>query len=88
MPARSPSASAHSLDVDIVTLAQRFYETHEDAYDYLVVYNDLDISAGIGVIAYENTMRSRSLGHGVAVATTARSTARRRGCRRSLIWRG
>jgi uncharacterized protein (TIGR03437 family) len=55
-----------TLEIDIVTLAQRFYETHEDAYDYLVIYNNMDIPAlGLGVIAYENTVRSHGLGYGV-----------------------
>jgi hypothetical protein len=56
----------NTLDVDIVTVAQRFYETHEDAYDYLVIYNNLDIPAlPGGVIAYESTVRSRGVGYGV-----------------------
>jgi uncharacterized protein (TIGR03437 family) len=55
----------NSLDIDIVTLAQQFYRTHEDAYDYLVVYNNMDIAAmSDGVVAYENTVRSRGSGYG------------------------
>ena len=34
-----------TLDIDIVTVAQRFYQTHEDAYDYLVIFNNMDIPA-------------------------------------------
>jgi uncharacterized protein (TIGR03437 family) len=53
------------LEIDIVTLAQQFYRTHEDAYDYLVVYNNMDIAAmADGVVAYENTVRSRGTGYG------------------------
>jgi hypothetical protein len=55
----------NTLDVDIVTVAQRFYQTHEDAYDYLVIFNNLDIPAlPGGVIAYESTVRSSGLGYG------------------------
>lgn len=58
----------NSLDLDIVTIAQRFYETHEDAYDYLVIYNALDIPAlGPGVVAYESTVRNHGTGYGVVV---------------------
>jgi uncharacterized protein (TIGR03437 family) len=57
----------NTLDVDVVTVAQRFYETHEDAYDYLVIYNNMDIPAlPGGVIAYESTVRSRGTGYGAA----------------------
>ena len=57
----------NSLDIDIVTLAQQFYRTHEDAFDYLVVYNNMEIAAmSDGVVAYENTVRSRGSGYGPA----------------------
>jgi uncharacterized protein (TIGR03437 family) len=55
----------NTLDIDIVTLAQRFYQSHEDAYDYLVVYNNMGIGAMPGALAYESTVRSFSTGHGV-----------------------
>lgn len=55
----------NSLDLDLVTLAQQFYRAHEDAYDYLVVYNNMDIAAlSDGVVAYETTVRSRGSGYG------------------------
>ena len=57
----------NTLDIDVVTVAQHFYQTHEDAYDYLVIYNNMDIPALIGAIAYESTVRSVSTGHGVPV---------------------
>lgn len=54
------------LNIDIVTLAQRFYQTHDDAYDYLVVFNNMDVPALTpGVLAYESTVRSRGAGYGV-----------------------
>ncbi|HXK02330.1 MAG TPA: hypothetical protein VMS37_07995 [Verrucomicrobiae bacterium] len=55
----------NTLDIDVVTVAQRFYQTHEDAYDYLVIYNNMDIPAAVGAVAYESTVRSSSSGHGV-----------------------
>jgi len=54
-------------EVDIVALAQKFYETHEDAYDYLVVYNNMGIPAQLGAVAYEATVRSNGTGYGVQV---------------------
>jgi uncharacterized protein (TIGR03437 family) len=55
----------NALDVDVVTVAQRFYETHEDAYDYLVIFNNMEIAAlPGGVVAYESTVRSRGTGYG------------------------
>ncbi len=51
-------------EVDTVTAAQRFYETHEDAYDYLVFYNAVGVSAGAGVVAYEVTVRNPRSGYG------------------------
>ena len=46
--------------------AQKFYETHEDAYDYLAIYNAMGIEAATGgVLAYETTVRSAATGYGV-----------------------
>jgi hypothetical protein len=53
------------LSIDTITVAQRFYETHEDAYDYLVIYNNMDIPAAAGAVAYENTVRNGGSGFGV-----------------------
>lgn len=54
------------LAVDAVTVAQKFYRTHEDSYDYLVIYNNQDINAMPSAVAYEDTVRSAGLGYGVA----------------------
>lgn len=60
-----------SLQIDIVSVAQRFYQSHDDAYDYLVVYNNMGIAAaGEGTIAFENTVRSSGSGYGVAAQDT------------------
>jgi len=50
--------------IDMVRTAQRFYETHEDAYDYLVVFNTAGIAAASGALAYETTVRSLRQGIG------------------------
>jgi uncharacterized protein (TIGR03437 family) len=57
---------ASGLAIDMITAAQRFFATHDDAYDYLVVYNDMGISAmgGGTTIAYEQTVRSTGTGYG------------------------
>jgi hypothetical protein len=44
--------------LDTVLLAQRFYETHDDAYDYLAVYNNMGIFARSASVATELTVRS------------------------------
>ncbi len=51
-------------DLDLVTLSQRFYTQFDDAYDYLVVYNTMGLSAGSGVVAYEVTLRNSRTGYG------------------------
>ena len=38
----------NTQEIDIVAVAQKFYETHEDAYDYLVIYNNMGIGAERG----------------------------------------
>ncbi len=54
----------NTLAIDIVTVAQQFYQTHEDAYDYLVIYNNMDIPSLAGAVAYESTARSSGTGYG------------------------
>lgn len=44
--------------LDTVLLAQRFYETHDDSYDYLAVYNNIGIFARSASVATELTVRS------------------------------
>ncbi len=50
--------------VDVATVAQKFYATHEDAYDYLVIYNGLGVQASQGAVAYEVTVRNQRTGYG------------------------
>ena len=60
-------AFSSGTTIDIVAAAQQFYQTHEDAYDYLVFYNNLGVSASEtgGVLAYESTVRSSVAGLGI-----------------------
>ena len=50
--------------VDIVMAALRFYQTHEDAYDYLAFFNTLGLQANSDAVAYEITVRNHSKGIG------------------------
>jgi uncharacterized protein (TIGR03437 family) len=50
--------------LDLVAAARRFYETHDDAYDYLTFFNGLNVAPGPGVIAFESTVRSNRRGIG------------------------
>ncbi len=53
-----------SNEVDIETVAQRFYANHDDAYDYLAIYNNLGISSLPGAIAFEQSVRRTGTGYG------------------------
>jgi uncharacterized protein (TIGR03437 family) len=58
----------NTQEVDIVRVAQRFYETHDDAYDYLAIYNNMGVGAMTGALAYESTVRSSATGYSVPPA--------------------
>jgi uncharacterized protein (TIGR03437 family) len=51
-------------ELDIVTAAQKFYQTHDDAYDYLVFYNNEGIGACAGSVSCEVTVRNHRTGYG------------------------
>ena len=53
-----------SNELDLVTAAQHFYATHEDSYDYLVIFNNLGIPDGPSSLASERTVRSMGTGFG------------------------
>ncbi len=59
-------------EVDIVLTAQKFYERHEDAYDYLVIFNSLGIPASPGAVAYQITLRNNRSGYGDLVVDNGR----------------
>jgi uncharacterized protein (TIGR03437 family) len=67
-PAAVAERFGNTQEIDIVTVAQKFFETHDDAYDYLVIYNDMHIDAMSGAVAYEATVRSTGAGYSVAPA--------------------
>jgi hypothetical protein len=71
----------NTLTIDIVTVAQKFYENHEDAYDYLVIYNNMNIDAMPGAVAYESTVRSR----GTVSALVPRDDGRQYGSASRLL---
>ncbi|MBK5295455.1 MAG: hypothetical protein JJE04_27730 [Acidobacteriia bacterium] len=51
-------------EIDTVLAAQKFFETHDDSYDFLVIYNTLGIASGPGSVAFEVTVRNNRLGIG------------------------
>lgn len=51
-------------EIDVVTAAQVFFRAHEDAYDYLIVFNALDLPAGDSAVAYAITVRNAVTGIG------------------------
>ena len=51
-------------EVDIETATQRFLETHDDSYDYVVFFNNEGISASYGALAWEQTVRNHRTGYG------------------------
>jgi uncharacterized protein (TIGR03437 family) len=51
-------------EVDLATAAQKFYQTHDDSYDYLVVYNNLAVNPCSGSVACEFTVRNNRTGFG------------------------
>jgi uncharacterized protein (TIGR03437 family) len=55
----------NSLEIDTVLVAQRFFQNHDDAYDYLVIYNNENINSMPGAVAYESTVRSSGSGWAV-----------------------
>jgi len=50
--------------LDLVSAARRFYENHEDAYDYLAFFNATGAQPGSGVLAFETTVRTHRRGIG------------------------
>ncbi len=62
-------------EIDIETVAQNFYRNHDDAYDYLVIYNNLGIHAlPGGVIAFEQSVRRTGTGYGKKVLDQSAET--------------
>jgi uncharacterized protein (TIGR03437 family) len=53
-----------ALELDIVSIAQKFYRTHEDSFDYLAIFNSMDIQPGGNALALETTVRNNRTGFG------------------------
>ncbi|HLN03853.1 MAG TPA: hypothetical protein VK335_31490 [Bryobacteraceae bacterium] len=51
-------------EIDIETATQRFFETHDDSYDYIAFFNDEGIWASTGALAWEQTLRNHRTGYG------------------------
>ncbi len=51
-------------EIDFMAAIQKFYQNHEDAYDYVVLFNNLGIVDSPGSIASERTARTRWTGNG------------------------
>lgn len=63
-PATVAERFAGAEEIDIFAAAQKFYLNHDDAYDYLVIYNALGIPASDTAVAYETTVRNNRSGYG------------------------
>ena len=50
--------------LDIFAAGQQFYRNHGDAYDFIVLFNALGLSAGPGSFAFEVNVRNEILGIG------------------------
>ncbi|MDX2152008.1 MAG: hypothetical protein SFV54_14820 [Bryobacteraceae bacterium] len=53
--------------LDTVRAAQRFYESFEDAYDYLFFFNNFNMPSREGAVAFEVTVRNERTGYGDAL---------------------
>ena len=53
-----------STAIDTVAVTQKFYRNHSDAYDFLVLFNNMSLSAGPGSFAFELNIRNEVEGIG------------------------
>lgn len=63
---------ATDVELDFVSTAQKFYENHEDTYEYLVIFNNLGIPDSPSSIASEMTLRTRWTGNGDEAADSGK----------------
>jgi uncharacterized protein (TIGR03437 family) len=59
--------------LDLVSAARRFYETHDDAYDYLAFFNATNVSLGGNTLAFETTVRGYRRGIGDTLLDNGRA---------------
>ena len=50
--------------IDCLALTRKFYRNHDDAYDFIVVFNDFDLPAASSAFAFEVNVRNAVLGIG------------------------
>ncbi len=50
--------------LDVFAASQQFYRNHDDAYEFIVLFNGLGMSAGPGSFAFEINVRNEVLGIG------------------------
>ena len=69
-PAVTPVAGALAevfsalRDVDLFTAAQKFYQDHDDVYDFLVVFHAFDLQLPGSAFAFEINVRNQVRGIG------------------------
>lgn len=61
---------AQSLELDLVALARKFYRTHPDIYDQLVIWTDAKLARGS--FAFEITVANEIQGIGIDIYDTSR----------------
>ncbi|MFQ6026848.1 MAG: hypothetical protein ACE5Q6_04950, partial [Dehalococcoidia bacterium] len=59
----SPGIAVQQMDV--VELAKEFYKTHDDKYDFLVMFTDAVVDIGFGAFAFELTVQNHTTGIGL-----------------------
>ena len=59
-----------SADIDLVALSRRFYQTHPDNFDQLVIFTDSTVVSG-NTFAYESTVANEIRGLGVDIYDTS-----------------
>ena len=60
-----------SRGLDTFAAGQKFYQNHDDAYDFLVVFNSLELDVGGGAFAFELNVRNQVLGIGELLGGSA-----------------
>ncbi len=71
--------------LDAVALGQKFYRTHPDNYDQLVVWADATVVQSAGTFAYETTVANEIRGIGVDVYDLSRDFGSTGGRLRSMV---
>lgn len=69
-PAALGERFATDLELDLVGVAKKFYQTHQDLYDQLVIWTDRKVTRGS--FAFEITVANEIRGIGIDIYDTAR----------------